>query len=352
MNPDNVKTGPLTSILIPAYNSEKWITATLRSALAQTWEPKEIVVVDDGSTDKTFEIARQFESDSVRVVTQENQGASAARNKAFSLSHGEYIQWLDADDLLAPDKIARQMEALDPRDSGRVLLSSSWGQFLYRPYRARFTPTGLWSDLSPVEWLLCKMGQNVFMQTANWLVSRELSEAAGAWDTMQWVDDDGEYFCRVLLACDSVRFVPEARVYYRVPSVSNLSYIGVADRKVQAQWRSIQLHIRGLRSLEDSERVRAVCVKYLQTSLICFYPERSDIVRDAQQLARDLGGQLEVPRLSWKYSWIEAVFGYRLAKRAYLRLPQIKRALLRAWDKALLRIETRTFPTLSGPGTY
>src|SRR5580658_7551096 len=101
---------PLVSILIPAYNSEEWITQTIRSALAQTWPRKEIIVVDDGSKDATVAIARQFEPLGVLVHAQKNQGASAARNKAFSLSHGAYIQWLDADDLLALDKITRQME--------------------------------------------------------------------------------------------------------------------------------------------------------------------------------------------------------------------------------------------------
>ena len=96
---------PLVSILIPAYNASEWVADALRSALAQTWERKEIVVVDDGSSDKTLSIARLFESDSVRVFTQANQGAAAARNQAFLLSKGDYIQWLDADDLLAPDKI-------------------------------------------------------------------------------------------------------------------------------------------------------------------------------------------------------------------------------------------------------
>src|SRR6266850_5014325 len=96
---------PLVSILIPAFNSEKWIADTLRSAIAQTWQRKEIIVVDDGSCDETLAIARQIEVEKVCVVTQKNQGAAAARNKAFSLSQGDYIQWLDAYDLLAPDKI-------------------------------------------------------------------------------------------------------------------------------------------------------------------------------------------------------------------------------------------------------
>src|SRR5277367_2921044 len=96
---------PLVSIVIPAYNAEKWIADTLRSAIAQTWPYKEIIVVDDGSTDRTVEVARRFASKQVVVVSKENHGAAAARNDALRLSQGDYIQWLDADDILAPDKI-------------------------------------------------------------------------------------------------------------------------------------------------------------------------------------------------------------------------------------------------------
>jgi len=332
---------PLVSILIPAFNAQEWIADTLRSAIAQTWQRKEIIVVDDGSTDQTLVITRRFESGWVRVVTQKNQGAAAARNKAYSLSRGDYIQWLDADDLLAPDKIARQIAALDQCRSNRTLLSSAWGKFMYRYYRAEFTPTALWCDLSPAEWLLRKMEQNIFMQTSTWLVSRELTEAAGPWNTQLLYDDDGEYFCRVLLASDGVRFVPEARVYYRASGFGSLSHVGRSDRKVEALWHSMQLHIRYLRSLEDSQRVRAACVNYLQTLLIYFYPERLDIFEQAEQLAGDLGGQLEVPRLSWKYSWIKAAFGWRPAKRVRLFLPDVRFSLVRYWDKALFRVENR-----------
>ena len=128
-------------------------------------------------------MARRFESDNVQVFTQKNQGAAATRNKAFSLCQGDYIQWLDADDLIGPDKIAKQMEALGESPNKRTLLSGSWGRFMYRHYRAKFVPSALWCDLSPVEWLMRKMGQNLYMQTASWLVSRELTEAAGPWDT-------------------------------------------------------------------------------------------------------------------------------------------------------------------------
>jgi glycosyltransferase involved in cell wall biosynthesis len=357
---------PLVSILIPAFNSQETIAQTLRSALAQTWERKEVIVVDDGSTDGTLAIARRFESDIVRVVTQPSQGASAARNKAFSLSRGEYIQWLDSDDLLAPDKISKQIEALgrsapghgpaDPRRTGRVLLSSAWGSFMYRQSRAEFVPTGLWRDLSPVEWLLCKMGQNLYMQTATWLVSRELTEAAGPWDTRLWVDDDGEYFCRVLLASEGVRFVPEARVYYRGPGLAfgSLSYIGRSPRKLAAHWLSMQLHVGYLRRLEDSERVRAACLRYMQTSVVYFYPDYPDIIRQAEHLAGELGGRLDPPHLPWKYVWLRVALGWRLTSRIQQLLRQLRWRLERYWDKALFRLRSDAgaeLLTCGGPDT-
>ena len=336
---------PSVSILIPAFNAQEWIADTLRSAIAQTWQRKEIIVVDDGSTDQTVAIARQFESDGVRVVTQKNQGAAAARNKAFSLSQGDYIQWLDADDLLAPDKIAKQMEAVDQCRSKRTLFSSPWGRFMYRYYRAEFVPTALWCDLSPTEWLLRKMGQNLYMQTASWLVSRELTDAAGPWDTRLKVDDDGEYFCRVLLASDGVRFVPDAKVYYRGPGLvfRSLSFLGHSARKLEAQWLSMKLHIGYLRSLEDTERVRAACLRYVQNSLVYFYPEDRDIISEAAQMARDLGRELGSPRLSWKYSWMKTVFGWRVAKHVQHLLLTFMWSFAKFWDKSLFRLESRSF---------
>ncbi len=334
---------PLVSILVPAHNAETWIGDTLRSAMAQTWEPKEIIVVDDGSTDQTLAVARQFESDWVRVVSQQNQGAAAARNQAYALSRGDYIQWLDADDLLASDKIARQMQALGPGTTKRTLLSSSFGQFLYRPAQARFVPTALWCDLSAAEFLMRKLELRIFMQTSVWLASRELSEAAGPWNLRMISDDDGEYFCRVMLASEGIKFVPDSRVYYRSVGTVRRSYVGRSNSKLEALWGSMQLHIAYLRSVEDSARARAACIRYLQNYLIDFYPLRLDIVEQMRAVAKDLGGQLEIPRLPWKYSWIKSIFGWSWARRAQLFLPSVKWSLIRFWDKALFRVESRGY---------
>jgi glycosyltransferase involved in cell wall biosynthesis len=328
---------PLVSILIPAYNAEKWIAESIQSALDQTWPRTEIIVVNDGSTDRTLDVVRRFAAQGVSVVTQRNQGAAAARNKLLSLSQGDYIQWLDADDLLAPDKIASQIEALGATPSKLTLVSSAWGRFLYRTTKTTFSPTGLWCDLSPVEWFVRRMTENTYMQTSAWLVSRELTQAAGPWNITMLADDDGEYFSRIIARCDSVRFVPNSTAFYRRTGFDSLSRIGRSHQKMDAEFRSRELQIGYVRALEDSERTRAACVSFLQGGLINLFPDRLDLVERAKALAASLGGELEMPRFSWKYSWLDSLFGPGMAKRAQLFFRSLRWIPAMWWDKALLR---------------
>jgi glycosyltransferase involved in cell wall biosynthesis len=332
---------PLVSILIPAYNAERWISDTIRSALAQTWPRVEIIIVDDGSRDGTFQIARQFASKTVSVVTQENQGASVARNRAFELSQGDYIQWLDADDLLAPDKIARQMEVASEVAGKRIVLSCAWAYFIYSRKRARFVATPLWCDLEPVEWLIRKMGQNLHMPPATWLVSRELTQAAGPWDARLSFDDDGEYFCRIVAASDAIRFVPDARVFYRVSGTGSVSDFDQSKEKLVSLLLSIQLHIRHLLSIKNSDKTRAASLRYLQRRFFRFYPEQASVVEELQQLAARLGGRLEIPQLHWKYSWMQRVFGWAATKRTRLSYNRWKSSVVRGWDKLFFHLEHR-----------
>ncbi len=334
---DGKKLKPLVSILIPAYNAGPQLAETVRSALAQTWSRKEIIIVDDGSKDDTVAVARQFEKDGVKVVTQENQGAAAARNHLFSLAQGDYIQWLDADDLLSPDKVALQMEVAE-KSGPDVLLSCGWGFFRYRPQKAQFIPSLLWEDLTPLEWLLRKWEHNLFMQTGVWLTSRELSMKAGHWNPKLRGDDDGEYFFRVMKGCTNVRFVPGAKVYYRVSGANRLSYIARSPEKTQAQYDGMALQIGYLRSMADDERVRAACVTYLKNWLPNFYPERMDIFLAAQKLAASLGGKIEEPKLSWKYSWIQRTMGWPAAKRAQVGYNELKASMLRSWDRMMFQL--------------
>ena len=164
------------------------------------------------------------------------------------------------------------------------------------------------------------------------------------WDEDLHYDQDGEYFARVLLACERTRFVPETGIFYRVTASNRVSYIGSSDKKKESLLRSMKLHIQYLRSLEDSERVRKACLAYLQNWYGDFYPERPDIVAEMQSLAAQLQGQLEEPRLRRKYAWMKPVFGWKAAKWAQMALPQFKASCMRHYDKAIYRLEAGRAP--------
>jgi glycosyltransferase involved in cell wall biosynthesis len=326
----------LVSVLVPAYNSERWLAGTLQSVLDQTWPNVEIIVVDDGSRDGTLRVAKSFERRNVKVVSQPNQGAPAARNHALSLAQGTYIQWLDADDLLHPNKISAQMQVAAQCANRRLLLSGGHGLFYFRPERATFTPTTLWADLTPVDYFIARFTQNLFLQTGVWVVSRELTAAAGPWSPECWAGDDGEYFCRVVAASDGVKFVNDSRLYYRVGNYGALNKARSSTAQsalFTAQTRSI----RHLLALEDSARTRAASVRMLQDWLPEFY-KRPDLVDEARVLAGQLGGELHAPVLSPKYRPIEWLFGYPTAAAATRLLPRLRDKAARKWDEWLYRL--------------
>jgi glycosyltransferase involved in cell wall biosynthesis len=122
--------GPLVSVVIPAFNAERTLQETLESAAAQSWRAIEIIIVDDGSSDRTGEIARQFCSREprARIVRQSNLGEAGARNKGIAEARGDWIAPLDADDLWHPEKIERQLEA-GRRDS-RIGLVYCWSRHI------------------------------------------------------------------------------------------------------------------------------------------------------------------------------------------------------------------------------
>jgi len=328
---------PLVSILICAYNAENTIAETLQSVFSQTWPRKEIIILNDGSKDRTPEIVREFKD--VILVSTENQGFSNAQNNAFKRCRGDYIQYLDSDDLLAPDKIQRQVEAVQKINNPRILISSAWAPFYHRIRNARFVESSLCQSLSPVEWLLRKMGENLHMQNATWLVSRELAERAGPWDTSLAYDQDGEFFCRVLLASEGTCFVPGTGIYYRKGRAGSISYIGNSNKKKESLLVSMKLHVKYLLSLENSERTRAACVKYLQTWFRHFYLQRPDLAAELEALAASLGGRVGPPKLSWKYAWIQKTLGWRAAVALQANYNELKSNIVRTCDKVAFQLE-------------
>jgi glycosyltransferase involved in cell wall biosynthesis len=325
---------PLVSILIPAYNAGKWIEQTLESAVNQTWSNVEIIVVNDGSRDNTLQIVKRFESARVKIVDQENAGGSAARNAALAHAQGEYLQWLDHDDVLAPDKIAAQLRRTEAARNNRVLFSGPFGVFYYRPEKAIFRGGPLCQDLDPKDYFYLKFSGNTYFQSSSWLVSRQLADLAGPWWNLRSPDDDGEYFCRVVAAAERICFVPDAKCFWRVGnylSFSEARSAAALDAFYKSTCRSIEHYL----ALEETERSRRACVQFLQDRLILVYPERPDLSRQMSDLAVKLGGKLSAPTLSWKYGLIKSVFGWPAAKRASRLCPKLRVGMERSFDQMM-----------------
>lgn len=330
------------SILIPCYNAEIWLKETIESAFSQTWQNKEIIIVDDGSIDNSLMIARQYESNRVRVIAQENKGGCAARNKALECAQGDYIQWLDADDILAPDKIEKQIRVARTIANPKVLLSCAWGKFYYRYWKSKFIPDSLWRELNPVEWLIAKFSEDCWMSNSAWLVSRALTELAGPWDERLSMDQDGEYFCRVISKSDNVVFVPEAREYVRRSNLTSVSRTR-SRRAIESHFLSRTLCIRYLLSIEKSQRTKRACVMLLQNSLAYYYPDQTDLLRKANDLAAELGGTLSPPFLRRKFSIAKKFVGLNMAKAIRRLWVSVKYSIVINWDKLLYDLSKKRY---------
>jgi glycosyltransferase involved in cell wall biosynthesis len=316
---------PLVSIVVPAYNAERWIMGAIESCLVQTWAKKEIVIVDDGSKDNTLGVARRYESKLVKVLTQENKGAAAARNRGLAVAQGDYIQWLDADDLLHPDKISQQLKKREKLNDSRILYSSAFGKFYYDAQKAKVVENSLSQDLLPVEWLLNRFTTNSWMAISAWLISRQISETAGIWNEQLSLDDDGEYSCRIVAASERVVFVREAKSYYRQANLKSVSR-STSERACKSLLISSICCIEYLRLLEDSERTKTAGLRLLNRWLYHFYPENPSIypAKDKwlykyldiiNQISWELGSSLKNIDMNWKYVVTKKLFGRKAAMR-------------------------------------
>jgi glycosyltransferase involved in cell wall biosynthesis len=328
---------PLVSILIPAYNAEKWLRDTIQSALSQTWPKKELIIVDDGSSDNTLKIAREFESKRVKVITQKNIGACNARNRALSVSQGDFIQWLDADDLLDPGKITLQLANNDSSAETRTLYSCAWGRFYFRPQKAKFNPDPLWQDLSPLKWLVSSFGEGCMMPCSAWLVSRKLTDMAGPWDERLTLNDDGEYFCRVVSASERVKFISKARCYYRKGNFGSISF-NWSKNALESLSLSLNLCIDHLLALENDENTKRVCISLLQKFINSHYPADAEIINNIQKRIVELGGTVSSPKESRKFYFVRKIFGWKTSRFFKKWLWELEVGLYKNWDQLLAKL--------------
>jgi len=300
----------VVSIVIPCYNASRWLAAALESALAQTWPHTETIVVNDGSTDESLAVATRFADRGVVVLDQPNRGASAARNAGLRAARGEFIQFLDADDLLSPDKIAAQIGLLAGRPPG-TLATCAWGRFESDPAAARFVDTAVFNDFQPIEFLLLAAETGAMMHPSAWLVPRPVAEKAGPWNESLTLNDDGEYFCRVALASSGLAFCSTGRSYYRSGLPGSLSQQRSPTARL-SQFRSVELMAQHLEGFESSTRTRRAAANHFQRFVHDFFPDPKKLIKAAEEKIKALGGSSRPePEMGPQTSALARLIGWR-----------------------------------------
>ena len=209
----------LVSVIIPTYNQANYICETLDSVFRQTYRPIEVVIVDDGSTDNTKEVIKQWYENQIKdeqfhlcYFFQCNHGAPVARNLGLIESHGEFIQFLDSDDLLMPSKVKAQYNILSSRRTNKLAAYGNWCFFsrcenVIKIYKPR---PPLKEDYPLKEWL----SENNFIPLHSYLWQREDIYNLGPWDEGLSADQDGEYSMRFFLRGGKIVFCLSSLAYY------------------------------------------------------------------------------------------------------------------------------------------
>ena len=277
------------SICMPAFNAGKYIIEAVNSIISQTYTNWELIIVNDGSTDNTATELNKITDSRVKVYHQNNKGQCAAANRAFELSAGELIKFMDADDMISPNHLSEQVKVL--HHSKNVIVRAQWGRF----YKDDVTTFNLVTEspisgTKPFEWLVAAMtDKEIMLQCALWLIPREVLTKSGGWNEELSLINDFEFFIRVLLHADEIRSANDAIVYYRSSIAGSLS----ATNTLEGAWSAYQSVNQGVQYLlnkEDSERTKKVAADCFQRLVYTFYPLHKQVVLKAEQKVKELGG--------------------------------------------------------------
>ncbi len=280
--------GPLVSVIIPVYNSEKYIENTINAVLHQTYPHLEIILVDDGSTDDSLSLIEHYSQDSkIKIIHQTNKGAATARNIGYKNSTGAYIKFLDADDIINAEMIAEQVKLAI--ENPEAIISSKWGRFYNNDLTTfNLSPEECWQNLPTIDWLCCswKHGSSTTVPGI-FLIPRKIVEKAGLWNENLSLLDDAEYFARTILAAKNVIFSQNSTLYYRSGLQNNIS--GRQDPAAyQSAFEAYNGVIKALLTTRNDALTQQLAANLWQMFIYTIYPDSPELVRRAQKALSEL----------------------------------------------------------------
>ena len=322
---------PKVSIIIPSYNKRKYISEAIFSAINQTWQNTEILVIDDNSNDGTIEFLKELTETRLQYFSVNNQNASATRNYGLRKATGDFIQFLDADDILHPEKIERQLQDLNYR-TDFIGVCNTKSFFTKIDDEGKEVDTEFIKDEAEPLFFLKRLYENPdigMVQPNAWLTPRNVIDNAGFWDETLSLDDDGEFFCRVLLAAKNIVHTDKILNFYRrFKTTENLS----ANRSCKGfasmfqaallKKKHMELYLQKNKLSEDFSKIYNVLFAMVMVNAYPWCKEISaqaqrEIKKTDQVLLPELGGrQIEV---------IKKLMGWKFAKQLKLIINSFKK---------------------------
>lgn len=266
-----MKQDPKISVIIPIYNGEKTIKETIQSILNQTFADFEIVAINDGSKDSTLEIISSFEDPRLNIFSYENAGLSAARNRGIAKAKGEYISFIDADDMWTDHKLEEQLKALQSNSWASV--AYSWTNFVDE--NGKFLRSGCHINANG-DVFLQLLRINFIQSGSNLLVKTEALARVGNFDEFLDAVEDWDMWLRL---AESYQFVcvPLPQILYRVSSSStsmSSQVLKMEQRILQVIEKTFNNTSRDL-SKDLKSQVFAEQYRYLTTKALDGYPDRT-----------------------------------------------------------------------------
>lgn len=310
----------LVSIIIPCFNVEAYVEECVASALAQTRHVTEIICVDDGSSDATLSILRRLEAQHptrLTILTGKNQGAPAARNKGLSAAKGEYLVFLDADDLLMPTKIAHQVKLVQKAAHPPDLIAASF----LKAYRDGRTVTveveqeDVWVSL-----LKTRLG----CTPAN-LWRKAALKSVGGWNESLRSSQEADLMFRLLQAGAKVSFDETCLTLVRVRegSISTSNLDRISQQYVELRYEILR-YLRKA-DLLTTERTQAAYQAIFDTLRTLYEYD----VKAAARLSREIPKTFSPTATSKTYLMLYKLFGFERAERIRAAQKRAKSSLTR-----------------------
>ena len=304
---------PLVSVIIPLYNYGQYIEASINSVISQTYKNLQIIVVNDGSTDNSLEVARSIKDSRIEIVNSEkNQGNSKTMNLGLQHVKGEYIKYIDADDMMNPEHIEEQLKLII--DKNNEIASCKWGRFTGSIDKTVIVPERTWKSMDTMTWIKTALSQDYEMTgSCLWLIPKKIADKAGSWNEELNVNNDFEYSTRILMAADKVNFSANSMIYYRDTPGSVTRVKG--HRYYTGLYNAGREAVKTLLHWENSPEMRRLLANRFQIILYDMYPQFKDLQKKLLQQIEELGGSsVKLPE-SKKVKLVADIIGWKLTKR-------------------------------------